>query len=83
MECNEATNLFSDKTANYMHPLSYLASQANEDVLCYHQEMKAEDSLSFREAKNSEIQSFKKEGVLELTPINNKTQDRTLTPFVW
>ena len=43
MKHNEVTNPFLDKTLNEHNPLTLLASQANEDVLYYHQSMKADD----------------------------------------
>ena len=33
---NELTNKLPDNTFNEVHPLTYLASTANEDVLYYH-----------------------------------------------
>ena len=46
---------------NQIYPLSLMAFQVNEDVLYYHQAIKAEDSTQFREAMSKEIDSFKKE----------------------
>ena len=50
MKHNEITNILPDKILNEHHPLTLLASQANEDVLCYHQAMKADDYVQFKEA---------------------------------
>ena len=44
--------------------------------------MKAEDSAQFREAILKEINSFKKEQIFELNPLN-KLSDRSLILFVW
>ena len=68
---------------NGIHPLFYLASQANEDVLYCYQAIKAENPSSFSEVMNSEVESFKKQGTFELIPINNKSQDRIVIPFAW
>ena len=38
-----------NKAFNNVHTLTYLASTANEDVLYFHEEMKADDSTIFKE----------------------------------
>ena len=57
----ESLNILQDNTHNKLHPLSYLASIANDHVLYYDKEMKAEDSSLFRHAMATEIQNFKNE----------------------
>ena len=78
MDYDEISKTHPYETFNQMYPLSLMASQANEDVLYYHQAIKAEDSAQFREAMLKEINSFKKEQIFELIPLKNKSLDRLL-----
>ena len=72
-----------DDTLNDMRPLELMISQANNDVSCHHQAMKTDDADSFREAMCKEIQSFKDEGMFELTLAHKKPIHKLLIPFVW
>ena len=49
-----------------MHPLSCIASKANNDVLYFHEAMKAEDANDFRKAMGKEIKSFKDADIFKL-----------------
>ena len=49
-----------------MYPLSFLASHTKKDVLYYHQAMKADDSIQFKEVILKEIDSFKKDKIFTL-----------------
>ena len=68
----EITNLSPDKTLNKCNQFTLLASQSNENVLCYHQSMKADDSIQFKEAMCKEIENFKKEKIFEVIPVKDK-----------
>ena len=46
---HESMNVLEDNTFNNLHPLTYLVSTANEDVICFHEAMKADDSTLFKE----------------------------------
>ena len=83
MTCHETINLLPDNTLNHMHPLSMMASKDNNDVLHYHQAMKAEDAYDFKEAIGKEVQSFKDEATFELIQIKNKPSHEPLIPFIW
>ena len=54
MACNEKSHSLPDNALNGMHPLMLMGSQANDDVLHYHQAMKYDDVDSFREAMGKE-----------------------------
>ena len=60
-----------------------MASKANNDVLYYHQAMKADDADEFRKAMKKEIDSFNEEKIFELIPISKKPDHKSLIPFVW
>ena len=79
----ETINLLPENTLNHMHPLSMMASKANNDVLCYHQAMKAEDADDFKETMGKEIQSFKDEETYELIHVKRKPSHESLIPFIW
>ena len=83
MKCNEIANLFPDKTLNKHRPLTLLAPQANEDVLCYHQTMKNDDGIQFKEGMDEEIDNFKQEKIFKLIPLKDRPDAKTLTPFAW
>ena len=83
MQHDHIINELPDNTNNNIHPLTYMASQANTDVLYYHQAMKADDANFFKEAMDVEIKSFNDENIFTLMPISNKPNDKSLIPFVW
>ena len=60
-----------------------MASEANQDVLYYHQAMKAEDSDQFNEEMNKEIGSFKEKEIFEVISLKDKLIEKNLIPFVW
>ena len=68
---------------NDIHPLSFMASEANQDILYYHQVIKAEDSNQFREAMSKEIDSFKEKEIFEVIPLKDKLIEKNLIPFIW
>ena len=80
--CN-TINVLSDNFFNDIRPLSYVASQANDDVLYYHQAMQSEDSDDFRKAMAKETSSFKQEKAFEIMPIGSKPKEKSLIPFMW
>ena len=82
MEYHKVINILPDETYNNIHLLSYVASQANNDVLYYHQAMQSKDADSFREAMATEIASFKEENIFEIIPIKNKPADKNLILFI-
>ena len=82
MACHYTLNSLPGNTLNGMCPLVLVVSQANDDGLCHHQAMKANNADSFREAMDKEIQSFKDEGTFELIPSHKKPNHRSLIPFV-
>ena len=61
--CHESIKILEDKTRNQLHPLTYLESTANEDVMCFHEAMKADDSIVFKEGMASQTNNFKEESV--------------------
>ena len=65
-----------------MHPSSSLASKANNDVLCYHQVIKAEDADDFREAIGKEVDNFKETKIFELVQLEKKPPHKSLIPSV-
>ena len=83
MACNETINNFPDDAINEMHPLIMAASQENNDVMHYHQAMKAEDVDSFRKAMRKEIKSFKDEEIFEILPMKEKPIHKSLISFFW
>ena len=82
MVYHETINSIEDEI-NIMHPLSYVASKANNGVLYFHQAIKAEDADDFRKAMGKEIKSFKDADIFELMLLQDKPQHKTLIPFVW
>ena len=75
--------MLPDDSINNIHPFSYVASIANDDVLQCYQAMKSDNANSFREAMGKEVTSFKEEKIFEIAPIKNKPSKKSLTPFVW
>ena len=75
-------NILPDGTNNKFHPLMFIASQANTDVLYYHQAMKADDAKFFKNAMEVEIKSFKEEKIFKLILKTDKPDDKSLIPFV-
>ena len=71
-----------DKTSREHHPLTLLACQDNEDVLCYHQATKADDYVQFKEAMDRKIENFKQEKMFAVIPLKDKFDAKTLMPFV-
>ena len=65
MSCNESVNVTQDNAGDKMHPLSYLVSTENDDVLYYHEVMKAVDSSLFRDTMVTEFQNFKSEQIFK------------------
>ena len=55
MACHEKTHSLPDNTLNGIHSLMLMALQTNDDVLCFYQEMKADDVDSFREGMSKEM----------------------------
>ena len=60
-----------------------MVSKANQDVLYYHQAMKADNADQFRDTMNKEIKSFKSEKIFELMLIKNKPSEKSLILFIW
>ena len=83
MDYHQEIHSLADNTFNNLHPLSFMASKANNDVLYYHQAMKADDADEFRKAMKKEINSFKDEKIFELMLLNKKPAHKSLIPFVW
>lgn len=81
--CNESINVLSDNTKNDLHLLTYLASTANEDVLYYHQVMKADDLALFHKAMATKIEKFKEEKIFILIPLKDKPKNKSLISFIW
>ena len=46
---HEPKNVLEDKTFKKIHPLTCLASKANEGVLFFHESMKSDDSTQLKE----------------------------------
>ena len=59
MDYQQELHLLPDKTINHLHSLLCMVSKANNNVLYYHQAMKAEDADEFCVAMKKEINSFK------------------------
>ena len=78
----ETINYIGDKL-NIIHPLSYIASKVNNDILYFYQAIKAEDADDFRKAMRKEIKSFRDADIFELIPLQNKPQHKSLILFVW
>ena len=76
-------NKLPDEKFNEIHPFSYVASKANDDVLHYYQAMQSDDADSFREVMGIEIESFKEEKIFDIIPIRNKPSNESLAPFFW
>ena len=81
MDYDQILNILPNKSLNNTHQLSHMASQANKDMLCYHQAIKVTDSAQFCEAISKEVNSFKKEKIFDLSPLRDKPPDRSLIPF--
>ena len=75
-------NVLPDNSVNNIHPLSYVASHANNNVLYYHQVMQSDNSDAFRKAIDKEISSFKEENIFEIIPIEFKPKEKSLIPFI-
>ena len=58
MAHHETINSIENET-NVMHPLSHIASKANNDALYFHQAMKADDADDFRKAIGKEVKVSK------------------------
>ena len=83
MECHDKLNALTDDTSNELNHFSFIASEANEEALFYHQAMKVEDTNFFKSAMGKEMHSFKDEGIFELTQVNMKLPHNLIIPFVW
>ena len=72
LDHNNNINQLPDQNHNAFHPLTFMVSQENDDVLCYPQAMKSDDSDLFKEAMEEEMNSFKDEKIFKLIPIYGK-----------
>ena len=54
----------------------------NNDILYFHQAVKAKDADDFRKAIGSEIKSFRDADIFELILLQSKSQHKSLIPFV-
>ena len=82
MEYHQELHTLVDNTFNDLHPLSLIASKANNDVLYYYQAMKADNTDEFRKVMKKEIGSFNEEKIFKLIPISKKPDHKSLIPFI-
>ena len=72
--CHESINALEDKTFNNLHPLTYFVSTANEDMLCFNEAMKADDSTPFKEEMAKEIKKIQRREYFQVGATMRQTQ---------
>ena len=77
-----SVNILQDNACNRLHPLSHLASTANDNVLYYHEAIKVEDSFLIRDTVATEIQNFKSNSILKLIKLKDNPKEKSLLSFV-
>ena len=82
MEYYQESYTLVDNTFNHLHPLLLIISKANNNVLYYHQVMKANDADEFRKVMKKEINSFNEEKIFDLIPISKKPEYKFLISFI-